>query len=161
MRNPSITAIGTRRIPSTWLGLLLLFPILGIQALRADLSAEDIEDAYGNDYELIEYVPGRPWIEKQYRYQLDGMLVMCNFVDGRCLWIEYWVNGQPVDDALIFAEMEKLFPGEKWTPKLFHGRPRWWFNSREDRITLRAKGFTLHMNEYIRNVLSRREQWQF
>jgi hypothetical protein len=138
-----------------------LLPILGIQILCADLGTADIERAYGADYELIEYVPGRPWIEMQYRYQLDKMLVMCNFVDGRCLWIEYWVNGRPVDEPLIFAEMEKLFPGMDWTPRLFHGRPRWWFNADEDRVTLRAKGFTLHMNEYIRNVLSRREQWQF
>ena len=161
MGNASNTVIGTRRISGMWFGLFLLFSIVGIQVLRADLSTEDIEDAYGTDYELIEYVPGRPWIEMQYRYTLDGMLVMCNFVDGRCLWIDYWVNDRPVDEPLIFAEMEKLFPGIKWTPRLFHGRLRWWFNPREDRITLRAKGFTLHMNEYIRNVLSRREQWQF
>ena len=142
-------------------GLLLLVPLLGIQSLTAELHTEDIERVYGSDYELIETVPGRPWIERQYRYQLDEMLVMCNFVDGRCLWIEYRVDGRPVDETLIFAEMEKLFPGMVWSPKLFHGRPRWWFNTDEDRITLRAKGFTLHMNEYIRNVLSRRAQWQF
>ena len=161
MRNPSDTGIRVCGITRGLFRFLLLVSLPGIQILTAELHTEDIEQVYGSDYELIETIPGRPWIEMQYRYQLDGMLVMCNFVDGRCLWIEYRMEGQPVQETLIFAEMEKLFPGMEWTPKLFHGRTRWWFNTDEDRITLRAKGFTLHMNEYIRNVLSRREQWQF
>jgi hypothetical protein len=162
MRNPSDTGIiGACRAAGSLFCFLLPVLCLGIQTLNADLGVADIENVYGTKYELIDTVPGRPWIDMQYRYQLDNILVRCNFVNGRCLWIDYWVNGKNVDEKLVFSEIDKLFPGEVWTPRLFHGRPRWWFNQNEDRITLRAKGFTIHMNEYIKNVLSRREQWQF
>ena len=129
--------------------------------LSAELDTEKIKSVYGEGYEVINRVPGRPWVEVQYRYDLDNLMITCNFVDDRCLWLDFYKEDGKATEDFVFAQIERLFPGVEWTAKDFHGRPRWWFNSDQDRITLRARGFTLHMNEYIENVLSRRAQWQF
>lgn len=161
MRYLSNREIGTLVVAKRFKDVLLVAFFLSASLLRAGLSVSDIEEVYGKNYEVIGSVPGRPWIEVQYRYKIDSALITCNIVKGRCLWIDFYFEDKQVNERLVFDELDKLFPGEEWDPVLFHGRLRWWFNAEEDRVTLRAKGFALHMNEYIKNVLSRREQWQF
>lgn len=129
--------------------------------LQAALDMDSIHSVFGEDYEVLKEIPGRPWVEVQHRYKRDGILISCNFVAGRCLWIDYWSQGKKLEESFVFEELGRLFPGQKWTPIDESGNLRRWLNEDEDRLTLRSTGFTLHMNEYIRNVLSRRAQWQF
>ena len=131
------------------------------QGLMAGLDADSVHNAFGNDFERIKQVPGRPWVEEQHRYEKDGVLISCNFVAGRCLWIDFWSKEKKLDEAFVFEKLNLLFPGEVWTPVDSNGKLKRWLNKDEDRVTQRSTGFTLHMNEYIRNVLSRRAQWQF
>lgn len=141
--------------------LIILGSMVGGLSLQAELTIAQIEDVYGKAYDVVDTVPGRPWVEVQHRYELGRTRIMCNYVNDRCLWIDFFIEDETVDRAFVEAQLEKLFPGEVWKPENFHGRTRWLFNENEDRVTIRAKGFTLHMNEYIKNVLSRRAQWQF
>ncbi len=129
--------------------------------LHANLYVENIIEAYGESFEKIDSVPGRPWVETMYRYQIDGTTISCYFVGEQCLWIDFFVRGKTPDQEWVMGQLEKIFPEGVWISKDFHGKPRWFFNQFDDRVTLRASGFTLHMNDYIRNLLSRREQWQF
>jgi len=139
------------------LTLLLFFR----QASMAGLDVDAVHNAFGSDFELIKQVPGRPWVEEQHRYEKDGVLISCNFVAGRCLWIDFWSKEKKLDEAYVFEELGRLFPGQQWTAVDTSGKLKRWLNQEEDRVTQRSTGFTLHMNDYIRNVLSRRAQWQF
>jgi hypothetical protein len=139
-----------------------LLPIFTLPQALSALSVSEIEQVYGERYEVIRNVTGRPWVEFQHRYTLQEWTINCYFVGNHCLWMDFMRHpGQGIVEADMFAELSKLFADQQWEAKTFHGRPRWWFNAMEDRVTLRATGFTLHMNDFIRNVLSRREQWQF
>jgi hypothetical protein len=120
-----------------------------------------VHAVFGDQYETIRDVPGRPWVEVMHRYERDGVIISCHFVGEHCLWIDYWVRNRVLDEATVFAELEKLLPGKRWRPTDQFGNMKRWLNEDDDRLTLRATGFTLHMNEYIRNVLSRRAHWQF
>lgn len=122
---------------------------------------DTVTAVYGAPQEIIHEIPGRPWVEVQHRYEEGNLWISCNFVGDHCLWIDYGFKDTAVDEAMVFAELERILPGRQWTPVDQQGRIKRWLNEDEDRVTLRAGGFTLHMNEYIRNVLSRRAQWQF
>ncbi len=143
------------------LGALLLLTVFASTVpVRAMVAKSTVEEVYGTDYTRILTVPGRPWIEEQWIYTVENVKITCSFVGNYCLWIDYF-SMNALDEEYILAEMKKLQPGEEWTPEYRNGRIRWWFNSQEDRLSKRATGYSLHTNDYIRNVLSRREQWQF
>jgi len=143
-----------------WMSLISVV-LLGSVKAFASLDMDNVHAAFGDDFEVIKEIPGRPWVEVQHRYERDGVMISCNFVGQRCLWIDYWSKGKQIDEQYMFSELEKLFPGESWLPEDKSSKQHRWMNRDEDRLTLRSTGFTLHMNEYIRNVLSRRAQWQF
>lgn len=130
-------------------------------SLWGSLMMETVQQVYGEPHEIIHEIPGRPWVEVQHRYDDSQVWISCNYVGQHCLWIDYGFKSAPADETRVFAELERILPGMQWTPVAQPGKIRRWLNESEDRVTLRAGGFTLHTNEYIRNVLSRRAQWQF
>jgi hypothetical protein len=151
---------GPSALRKVW--LMFACMVLCMSSLQAGLTREHIEQVYGKNGEWLTSVPGRPWVEAFYRVQVEGLTVNAYVIGGQVLWIDYhFLPGVEPTEQRVFEEMEKVLPGVKWEAREFHGRPRWWFNANEDRITLRASGFSLHMNDFIRNVLSRRQQWQF
>ena len=86
-----------------------LFVFCGATVTHAELGMEVIHEVYGDDYETIRQIPGRPWVEVQYRYERDGVMISCNFAAGRCLWIDYWSKGTEIDESYLFNELEHLF----------------------------------------------------
>jgi hypothetical protein len=147
--------------PARWKALVFVCAQWLSVPLWGGLTMETVHQVYGPPQEIIHDVPGRPWVEVQHRYEEADWWISCNFVGQYCLWVDFGFKGGSIEPERMFQELERLLPGRQWSALDQRGKLRRWLNEQEDRVTLRAGGFTLHLNEYIRNVLSRRAQWQF